>query len=109
MGLKDFINEEQIPLVSIFATHNDLTKNSKYIFRICASNKRLVKSMADYLMQEVTVQEEKKHELTITLFKDLSDDYSIDLADTFSRSVEGTKVKINEVLFKGLNGVEHLK
>ena len=109
MGLKDFINQVQIPLVSIFATHNDLTKNSQYIFRICASNRRLVKSMADYLMQEVKTQEAKKHELSITVFKDLSDDYSIDLADTFRLSMEGTKVNYNEVLFKGLNGLEHLK
>lgn len=104
MGLKDFINTNKIPTVSIFATHNELTKNSSYMFRICASNRRLVKSMADYLIPEV-----EKHHLNMTSFKDLSDDYSTDLADTFRQSTESIKTNYNEVLFRGLTGLEHMK
>jgi ABC-type branched-subunit amino acid transport system substrate-binding protein len=104
IGLKDFINENKVPMISIFATHNDLTKNSSYITRICASNRRLVKSMADYLVPEV-----EKHHLNITAFKDLSDGYSTDLADTFRLSTDSIKTSYNEILFRGLGGLEHLK
>ncbi|MDZ4678185.1 MAG: ABC transporter substrate-binding protein [Oligoflexia bacterium] len=104
LGLKDFINESQIPMVSIFATHNDLTKNSAFMFRICASNRRLVKSMADYLIPEV-----QKHGLSVTTFKDVSDDYSTDLADTFRINISGAKINTNEILFRGLSGIERLK
>jgi branched-chain amino acid transport system substrate-binding protein len=104
MGLKEFINESQVPLVSTFATHNDLTKNSAFVFRICASNRRLVKSMADYLMPEV-----QKHNLNIVSFKDVSDDYSTDLADTFRLNISGAKNNFSEVLFRGLSGIERLK
>jgi ABC-type branched-subunit amino acid transport system substrate-binding protein len=104
MGLKDYINESKIPMVSIFATHNDLTKNSNYIFRICASNKRLVKAMADYLVSEM-----QRHHLNITVFKDLSDDYSMDLADTFRMNLNGLKSGYNEILFRGLNGIERMR
>lgn len=104
MGIKDFVNEAQIPLVSIFATHNDLTKNSNFVFRICASNKRLVKAMADYLVPEI-----EKHHLNVTSFKDLSDDYSTDLADTFRMNLSSVETNYNEVLFRGVAGIEHLR
>ncbi len=104
MGLKELVNKSEIPMISIFATHNDLTKNSRFIFRICASNRRLVKSMAEFLIPEA-----QKHSLNITSFKDLSDDYSIDLADTFRINVTGVKLNYNEVLFRGLHGIERLK
>jgi ABC-type branched-subunit amino acid transport system substrate-binding protein len=105
LGLKEFVNREQVPMISIFSTHNDLTRDSTYVFRICASNRRLVKSMADYLLPEV-----EKDGLSITAFKDLSDDYSTDLADTFRLNVSGiNKVDYNEVLFKGVSGIEKLR
>jgi branched-chain amino acid transport system substrate-binding protein len=104
MGLKDYINQIKVPLMAVFATHNDLTKGSNYIFRICASNRRLVKSMADYLIPEV-----QKHHLNIITFKDLSDDYSIDLADSFRLNISGIKMGYNEVLFRGVGGLERIQ
>jgi ABC-type branched-subunit amino acid transport system substrate-binding protein len=104
MGLKDFISKNKIPMMSIFATHNDLTKNCPFMFRICASNRRLVKSMAEFLVPEA-----KKHALNITAFKDLDDDYSMDLVDTFRQSAESIKTNYNEVLFRGISGLERLK
>jgi ABC-type branched-subunit amino acid transport system substrate-binding protein len=104
MGLKGWVNKTEIPMISIFATHNDLTKNSNYVFRICASNRRLVKTMAEYLIPEV-----QKHHLNIISFKDLSDDYSTDLADTFRIYISGVKTNYNEVLFKGVAGIERLR
>jgi ABC-type branched-subunit amino acid transport system substrate-binding protein len=104
MGLKDYINQIKVPLMSVFATHNDLTKGSDYIFRICASNRRLVKAMADYLIPEV-----QKHHLNIITFKDLSDDYSVDLADTFRLNISGIKMGYNEVLFRGVGGIERIQ
>ncbi|MCC6277724.1 MAG: ABC transporter substrate-binding protein [Oligoflexia bacterium] len=104
LGLKSFVNETKLPMISIFSTHNDLTKNSSYVFRICASNRRLAKAMAEFLLPDV-----QKHKLNIFAFKDLSDDYSIDLADTFRHSIEGTKINHQEVLFRGLSGIERLK
>jgi len=104
MGLKEYINQVKVPLISVFATHNDLTRDSDYIFRICASNRRLVKSMADYLIPEV-----EKHHLNIITFKDLSDDYSIDLADNFRTNIAGVKMGYNEVLFRGVPGLERIQ
>jgi ABC-type branched-subunit amino acid transport system substrate-binding protein len=104
MGIKSFIEESKIPLISIFATHNDLTKGAKNIFRICASNRRLVKAMADFLVPEA-----QKHHLTINAYKDLSDDYSIDLTDNFRMLLNGVKVAYNEVLFRGIQGLDHLQ
>jgi ABC-type branched-subunit amino acid transport system substrate-binding protein len=104
LGLKKYVTAAQIPLISIFATHNDLTKNSNFVFRICASNKRLVKTMADFLIPEV-----KKYQLNINSFKDLSDDYSTDLADNFRQYASSIMNNYNEVLFRGISGIDHLR
>jgi ABC-type branched-subunit amino acid transport system substrate-binding protein len=104
LSLKNFVNENKIPMISIFATHNYLTKNAAYVLRICASNKRLVKMMGEHLVPQIT-----KNKLNVTVFKDLSDFYSTDLADSFKLSLMETKASINEVLFRGLNGLERLR
>lgn len=104
LGLKEFVNKNQIPMISIFATHNYLTINSDYIFRICASNKRLVSTLAHHLTPIVN-----KNKLDVITFKDLSDHYSTDLADTFKKNLIISKINTNEVLFRGVNGLERLK
>ncbi len=104
LSLKDFADKNKIPMISVFATHNDLTKNSQYVLRICASNNSLIKIMADYLLPQI-----QKNKLNVTVFKDLSDFYSTDLVDAFKKSLMKSGANINEVMFKGLPGVERLK
>lgn len=107
LRLKEFVNKNEIPMISIFATHNYLTKDAPYVFRVCASNKSLVKTLVSHLTPQI-----QKHKLSVTVFKDLSDFYSTDLADTFSLQLNealDSNVTINEVLFKGLDGLEKLK
>jgi len=109
MGLKDYINEIQVPMMSIFATHNDLTKGSQFMFRICASNRRVVKSMADFLIPIVEEGRKKKISYHIKVFKDITDDYSTDLADTFRYNTKGFEDNTEEILFRGLGGLERLR
>lgn len=104
LALKDFVNKNEIPMISIFATHNDLTKDSPYIFRACASNNGLVTNLVKHLAPQI-----KKNKLNVTVFKDLADSYSTDLANSFQARLGETKVSINEVLFRGLSGLERLK
>src|SRR6185369_17408710 len=42
-------------------------------------------------------------------FKDLADDYSTDLADTFRMYIQGVETNYNEILFRGIQGIDRLK
>lgn len=103
LALKPFVNEKQIPMISIFATHNDLTKNAPTVFQMCTSNQRMVRTMSEYLKPLVA-----KSKLDVSVFKDLTDFYSTDLADSFKNYMT-EKTNINEVLFRGMTGLERLK
>ncbi len=106
LSLKDFVNLNKIPMISVFATHNDLTKNSEWIYRICGSNHRMVKNLVGYLSPLI-----RKNKLNISVFKDLSDAYSTDLADSLKREIEqrGIDTTISEVVFRGVHGLDSLK
>lgn len=103
MALKPVANGNQIPLVSNFATHNDLTKDSRYVFRICASNDQLISALVNKLKPII-----KEHKLNVTVYKDVSDSYSVDLADSFRQKL-GKQVPFTEISFRGADGLTQLR
>lgn len=106
LGIKDFITKNQLPTVATFATHSDLTKNSVYMFQLCVSNKGLVKNLIEKISPAI-----EKAKYNITVFKDLADSYSTNLADSFKKELTSAipKAQINEVVFRGPEGLEKLK
>ncbi len=90
MAIARVAQARKIPMISNISTHPDVTRIGDYIFRVCFTDRFVGRIMARFARQRL-------HLDNAVVFTDLTSDYSMGLADTFTRFFESFGGKVLKI------------
>lgn len=94
LAIAQVAQENQIPMISNFSTHPELTSRGNYIFRVCFTDKFQGRIMADFARTYLKSE-------TALIFVDLTSDYSLELSRIFGQHFQSLGGRVlSEVEYK---------
>jgi branched-chain amino acid transport system substrate-binding protein len=80
MAAGKIVDRAGVPLITPYATHPDVTRNRRFVFRTCFSDNVQGKSLGQFLRDTLDISR-------VAVMTNVSNDYSIGLSDIFSEDM----------------------
>lgn len=91
MAIARVAQAHEIPMISNISTHPDVTRIGDFIFRVCFTDRFVGRIMSRFARQHL-------HLKNAVVFSDLTSDYSMGLAETFTRGFQSYGGKVLKTL-----------